>query len=95
MSTSPPGPEPAILHEFRALYDYVKLMGDRINQIYARIDRIEATLNDLDERACGEIRRNFQELVRLREVVVRKAELVDLFERLAASVLTLPELRRR
>ena len=91
MSTIPEK-EPAVINEFRMLYDYVRLMGDQVNQIYARIDRLERNINDLIERSHGDIAQNFQDLVHIKELVVDKKEVTDFFERLAASVLPLPEL---
>ena len=92
MSTIP-GKEPAIIHEFRTLYEYVRLMGDQVNQIYSRIDRIENNVNDLNERGHGDIRQNFRDLARIKEIMVKKKEVIDFFERLAASVLPLPEIK--
>jgi hypothetical protein len=88
-----PDKEPAIINEFRMLYDYVRLMGDQVNQIYSRIDRLENGISVLNERSHGEIRANFRDLVRIKELVMSMKEVTAFFESLAASVLPLPELR--
>lgn len=92
MSTIPEK-EPAIIHEFRTLYEYVRLMGDQVNQIYSRIDRIEHNVNALNERSHGDITTNFRDLARIKEIMVKKKEVIVFFERLAASVLPLPEIK--
>ena len=94
MSTTP-DKEPAIIHEFRILYDYVRLMGDQVNQLYARIERIEHRIEALNERLGGNVQTHLRDLQRIREIMVRKGEIEALLERLAASALPLPELRGR
>jgi DNA anti-recombination protein RmuC len=94
MSTSP-DQEPAIIKEVRALYDYVKLMGDQVNQMYARIERLETKIRDLSERSRRDVSTNARELAHLREIMVKKEVVTDLFERLAASALPLPAIEER
>ena len=38
--------EPKLIKEFRELYDYVRLMGEHINQIHNRLENIEKNIKD-------------------------------------------------
>ena len=44
--------EPGIIKEFRELYEYVRLMGEHINQIHSRVDKIERDMNEISSSGC-------------------------------------------
>ena len=78
--------EPAIIKEFRELYDYVRLMGDHVNQIYRRLEQIESTLNEVSASHSASIRENALAITTIKENMVSKNEFHGFIEQLKASV---------
>jgi hypothetical protein len=78
--------EPGIIKEFRSLYDYVRLMGEHINQIHSRLERIERNLNETSVSLRNSIMGNAAEITNIKESMVNKFELGGFIEKLKASV---------
>lgn len=70
-----PDQEPAIIREFRMLYEYVRLMGDQVNRMYVRIERLETKIRDLTERSQRDLCTNARELAHLKDIMVKKEEI--------------------
>jgi uncharacterized protein YdcH (DUF465 family) len=85
--------EPGIIKEFRELYEYVRLMGEHINQIHSRLDKIERDINEISTSHRSAISENAADLKKVKENMINKYELSDFVEKLKASVgETLPSL---
>jgi len=85
--------EPGIIKEFRELYEYVRLMGEHINQIHTRLDKIDSNINEVSSSHRNAIRENTAEIREMRDKMVNKYELDDFIEKMKASVAeTLPSL---
>ena len=85
--------EPNIIKEFRALYDYVRLMGENIIQIRGRLDQIEKSINDINLTHNNYVRENAREILGIKDNMVNKNEFNELIERMRASMSeTLPPL---
>ena len=85
--------EPSIIKEFRELYEYVRLMGDHINQIHSRLDKIDKNINEVRSSHRTAIRENTAEIKEMKENMVNKYELDDVIEKMTARVAeTLPSL---
>jgi DNA anti-recombination protein RmuC len=78
--------EPGIIKEFRELYEYVRLMGEHINQIHSRLDKIERDMNEVSSSHRNAITENAVELKNVKERMINKYELDDFVEKLKASV---------
>jgi DNA anti-recombination protein RmuC len=78
--------EPGIIREFRELYEYVRLMGEHINQIHARLEKIERDMNEINATHRSAITQNAAELRTVKEQMINKYELDDFVEKLKASV---------
>lgn len=78
--------EPGIIREFRELYEYVRLMGEHINQIHARLERIERDMTEINASHRTAITQNAADLRTVREQMINKYELDDFVEKLKASV---------
>jgi DNA anti-recombination protein RmuC len=78
--------EPGIIKEFRELYEYVRLMGEHINQIHSRLEKIEKDMNEISSSHQNAITENAAELKNVKENMVNKYELDDFVEKLKASV---------
>ena len=78
--------EPGIIKEFRELYEYVRLMGEHINQIHSRLDKIERDINEISSSHRNAITENAAELKNVKERMINKYELDDFVEKLKASV---------
>jgi len=85
--------EPGIIKEFRELYEYVRLMGEHINQIHTRLDKIDRNINEVSSSHRNAIMENTAEIKEMKENMVNKYELDDFIEKMKASVAeTLPSL---
>ncbi len=78
--------EPGIIREFRELYEYVRLMGEHINQIHARLERIERDMTEINASHRTAITQNAADLRTVKEQMINKYELDDFVEKLKASV---------
>jgi hypothetical protein len=78
--------EPGIIKEFRSLYDYVRLMGEHINQIHSRLERIERNLTETSTSLRNSLMGNAAEITNIKESMVNKYELGGFIEKLKASV---------
>ncbi len=85
--------EPGIIKEFRELYEYVRLMGEHINQIHTRLDILDRNINEVNSSHRTAIMENTAEIKEMKENMVNKYELDDFIEKMKASVAeTLPSL---
>lgn len=85
--------EPKLIKEFRELYDYVRLLGTHVNTIHSRIEKIEATINELNVTHGNSLKENATEIAVIRENMVDKNEFNDFIEKLKTSFSeTLPPL---
>lgn len=78
--------EPTIIKEFRELYDYVRLLGDHINLIHTRLEKIETNINEISVSQSNSIRENSLEISNIRNNMVNKHELNEFIDKLKASV---------
>jgi len=78
--------EPGIIKEFRSLYDYVRLMGEHINQIHSRLERIERSIAEMSTKHDASIRANRRELGEVKDLIATKQEVYDLLHELNNSI---------
>jgi len=87
------GREPALLRDFRELYDYVYEVGRHVNLIYKRLERIETKLNEISERFDESTTVNRRDIVDIREKMLTRSEFDQFVDALKAKVEeTLPSL---
>jgi len=85
--------EPNLIKEFRGLYDYVRLMGEHVNQIYSRLEAIEKNINEISSSHRRYVMENKAEITNIRENMVNKSEFSTFIEGLRSSMgETLPPL---
>lgn len=85
--------EPKIVKEFRELYDYVRLLGKHVNQVYSRLDKIEQTINELSSTHGDSIKESATQISIIQENMVNKNEFSEFIEKLKSSISeTLPPL---
>jgi len=85
--------EPNLIKEFRSLYDYVRLMGEHVNQIYGRLDSIEKNMNEMSTSNRRFAEENIAEITNIKNNMVNKNEFNSFIERLKGSMgETLPPL---
>lgn len=85
--------EPNLIKEFRGLYDYVRLMGEHINQVYSRLDRIEKNINEISASQRRFAEESIAEITNIKNNMVSKNEFNNFMERLKGSMgETLPPL---
>ena len=78
--------EPNLIKEFRELYDYVRLMGKHITQIYSRLEMIEKSLNEINSSHSSFIKENSEELATIRMNMVNKQEFNAFIEKMKTSI---------
>ncbi len=78
--------EPALIKEFRELYNYVVLMGRHINEIHNRLGKIEESINEVKMNHSSFVRENSAEIANIVENMVSKSEFNDLVERMEKSM---------
>ena len=88
-----PQREPALVKEFRDLYDYVFELGRHISLIYKRLENIETRLKEISVEFNESSTINRNEIVDIREKMFTKSEFDDFVGGLKAKVEeTLPSL---
>ena len=74
--------ELSITKSFGELLNYISKLGVHINQIYDRLDKIEANISETKEELRNSITDNKNELENIREVMVTKSEFNNLLKKL-------------
>jgi regulator of replication initiation timing len=74
--------EPTIANSFRELLDYVSNLGEHINQIYARLGKIEASVRNTKEDLEASITENKNALESIKETMITKSEFNDLIQKI-------------
>jgi len=88
-----PQREPALVKEFRDLYDYVFELGRHITLVYKRLENIEIGLKEISEKFNESTTINRNEIVDIKEKMFTKSEFDDFIGGLRAKVEeTLPSL---
>ncbi len=88
-----PQREPALVKEFRDLYDYVFELGRHITLVYKRLENIEIRLTEISEKFNESTTVNRNEIDDIREKMFTKSEFDDFVGGLQAKVEeTLPSL---
>jgi len=88
-----PQREPALVKEFRDLYDYVFELGRHITLVYKRLENIEIQLNEISVEFNESSTINRNEIVDIRERMFTKSEFNNFVGGLKAKVEeTLPSL---
>ena len=88
-----PQREPALVKEFRDLYDYVFELGRHITLVYKRLENIEIRLKEISEKFNESTTVNRNEIVDIKEKMFTKSEFDDFVGGLRAKVEeTLPSL---
>ena len=78
--------EPKIIKEFRGLYEYVRLMGEHINQIHDRLDKLEKNIADIVLSQRNYALDNTREISNLRENMVNKNEFNEFMNKMKSSM---------
>ena len=74
--------ESSVAKSFRELLNYVSGLGDHINQIYDRLEKIEKTISETKEELEASITDNKDGLERVEDVIITKSEFNDLLQKL-------------
>ena len=72
----------AIGKSFRELLSYISSLGDHVNQIYDRLEKIESSIKETKEELESAITNNENELKSIREIMITKAEFNNLLRKL-------------
>ena len=67
---------------FRELLNYISSLGNHVNQIYDRLEKIESSIKETKEELESSITNNEKELKNIREIVVTKSEFNELIKKL-------------
>ena len=81
-----PQREPALVKEFRDLYDYVFELGKHITLIYKRLEHIEIRLKEISVEFNESSTVNQKEIVDIKEKMFTKSEFDDFLGGLKAKV---------
>lgn len=77
-----PNSESSIAKNFRELLNYVSNLGDHINQIYDRLEKIETNISEAKIELEKSIINNKNELESFKEVIITKSEFNKLLQKL-------------
>lgn len=72
----------SISKSFRELLNYVSSIGEHVNQIYDRLDKIDTNLNKTKEKLRLSIENNTNELERLKKAMITKSELNEILQKI-------------
>jgi DNA anti-recombination protein RmuC len=78
--------EPKIIKEFRGLYDYVRLMGEHVNQIHTRLERIEKNINEIVSNQRNHNTEVAKEIGTIKANMVYRSEFNDFIEKMKSSM---------
>ena len=68
----------SLLLRFRELHDYVRLMGEHVNQIHSHLDNIEKKIDEITKEQASSAESAKVEFESLRELMTTKSELEGL-----------------
>jgi len=74
--------ESSVTASIRELLNYVSSLGEQINQIYNRLEKIEKNVSKTKEELETSIIDNKNGLEQVKEVIITKSELNDLLQNL-------------
>ncbi|MDQ1279091.1 MAG: hypothetical protein QG670_351 [Thermoproteota archaeon] len=74
--------ESSITNSFRELLNYINTLGEHVNQIYDRLEKIETDLNKLREDQVASSNESKKELEAIRKITITKSEFNDLLKKL-------------
>ena len=78
--------EPKLIKEFRGLYDYVRLMGEHVNQIHSRLDSIEKNINEIISNQRNHAAENAKEIANIKANMIYRNEFNDFIEKMRTSM---------
>ena len=82
-----------LLKQFHELHQYVRLIGEHINQIHTRLDTIDRAIHDMMNEHKASTDTNKTELEKIKEIIVSKSEVTQILQELNNSFKgVLPEL---
>ena len=74
--------ESSYANSLRELLDYVSDLGEHINHIYKRLEKIDVSLNNAKEDLLASIKNNENELESIKETMITKSEFNSLLEKI-------------
>ena len=74
--------ESSYANSLRELLDYVSDLGEHINHIYKRLEKIDASLHNTKEDLLASIQSNENELESIKETMITKSEFNSLLEKI-------------
>jgi hypothetical protein len=77
-----PESEPSITSSFRELLSYINTLGEHVNQIYDRLEKMEADLGKMRDEQTSSLSENKKELEAMRKNTITKTEFNDLLKKL-------------
>ena len=80
------GREPALLRDFRELYEYVYEVGRHVNLIYKRMESIESQLKEDSEKFDEATKANRRDIADIQEKMLDKSEFEEFVAALKAEV---------
>jgi histone deacetylase complex regulatory component SIN3 len=78
--------EPALVKEFRELYNYVYDVGKYVNLIYQRLEKIEAMIDEISTKFDERTTANRGDIAEILEKMLTKAEFNDFVEALRGNI---------
>ena len=70
-----------IISSFRELLNYVCRLGEQINQIYDRLEKIELEIIEAEEELEANISDTRNELKKIKEILITKSELNEVIQK--------------
>lgn len=74
--------ESSYANSLRELLDYVSDLGEHINHIYKRLEKIDMSLHETKEDLLASIQSNENELESIKETMITKSEFNSLLEKI-------------
>ena len=74
--------ESTITNSFRELLNYINSLGDNVNQIYDRLEKIEIDITKAKEDLGASFNENKRELENIKKSTITKSEFNDLLKKL-------------
>ena len=78
--------EPAIVREFRELYNYVYDVGKYVNLIYKRLERIEIMIDEISTKIDERTTANRSDISEILEKMFTKSEFNEFTEALRSNI---------
>jgi predicted RNase H-like nuclease (RuvC/YqgF family) len=74
--------ESSVGRSLRELLTYISHLGEHVNQIYNRLDQIDASMQDIKKELEISIESNKKELMDVKKITTTKSEFNDLIKKL-------------